>query len=133
MSKDQAPRDGLWLLVDKLQEDLESLENKVDDTSTTVTELNTLLPILSASLEKVNTTLLGVSNDGLLFKVQQIQTDVTDVSKDVKQLKIEINKLVNSKDPRQLKLARWRTIGKVAGFLALVGPGFLAFIHTFFN
>ena len=128
--------DGVWWILDRIQNDLDRLDEKWDANIASMARVTENLATVSTKVQELNSLL--VSNDrGSTSVVSQLN----DVTSDVKDIKVLLSSLresldavksqVGVKTPKEVQIERLKTLGSAMGMLALVIPGILSFLRDY--
>lgn len=111
---------GVSASVKILTQTVAEMEEKLDKTMESHVEVRHSVTGLSNDLAKMTKTLsIGNGQPSVLAQLHSLHEDVK-----------SLKKVLGAKTPDELRTERYRAIGKVAGLIALVAPGILAFIQS---
>lgn len=129
MSEDQ-DKHGIWFILDKIQKDIDRIDEKWDSHIVTTTQLSSNLTTLSQRVAEL-TKLLTVDNGkpSIISQLDAVKRSVDSVKTDL----VTIQKHIGVKhiEKKKLSTARWQTIGKIVGLLTIAGPGIISFLNMF--
>lgn len=128
MPADRSNRDPMWYVLEDMQEDVRLLSAKFETQLVETTKIGAGVGQLSSKVNDLSHILL--KDNGKPSIVSQLSVLNSEV-KDLKSILEVIQKQVGVKTPEELRIERWKTLGKVAAAATAVVPGLLAFIHTF--
>jgi septation ring formation regulator EzrA len=128
--------EGMWWVLDRIQDDLDKMEDKWDANIASMTKVTENLAVVSTKVQEVN-KLLTV-DDGSPSVVTQLRAVTSDV-KDIKQLLNSLRESVDAvkeqtganKTPKEVQVERLKAWGSTVGMLALVVPGLISFVRDF--
>lgn len=128
--------EGMWWVLDRIQDDLDKMEDKWDANIASMTKVTENLAVVSTKVQEVN-KLLTV-DDGSPSVVTQLRAVTSDV-KDIKQLLNSLRESVDAvkeqtganKTPKEVQIERLKAWGSTVGMLALVVPGLISFVRDF--
>jgi hypothetical protein len=126
----------MWWVLDRIQDDLDKMEDKWDANIASMTKVTENLAVVSTKVQEVN-KLLTV-DDGSPSVVTQLRAVTSDV-KDIKQLLNSLRESVDAvkeqtganKTPKEVQVERLKAWGSTVGMLALVVPGLISFVRDF--
>jgi hypothetical protein len=102
---------AIWFILDRIQDDVSKLHDKWEDNIITSTKLTENLHTLTSGVVEVRQLMLDLRGD-----IEGLQ----------KHLGV-------SKTKGELRLERWKSIGKLAGLGMLILPGILSFLMRVFS
>jgi septation ring formation regulator EzrA len=128
--------EGMWWVLDRIQDDLDKMEDKWDANIASMTKVTENLAVVSTKVQEVN-KLLTV-DDGSPSVITQLRAVTSDV-KDIKQLLNSLRESVDAvkeqtganKTPKEVQVERLKAWGSTVGMLALVVPGLISFVRDF--
>jgi hypothetical protein len=128
--------EGMWWVLDRIQDDLDKMEDKWDANIASMTKVTENLAVVSTKVQEVN-KLLTV-DDGSPSVITQLRAVTSDV-KDIKQLLNSLRESVDAvkeqtganKTPKEVQIERLKAWGSTVGMLALVVPGLISFVRDF--
>lgn len=134
----------MLFILNDIKDELQTIDNKLDRhtiesarngqrISTIELEVNKLTkvvqtgngqPSLIVRVSELSNKIDMVKDNQTQFSehLRAVSDSLTDLNKVVENMR----QAVGAKTPEELKLEKWKTVGKLAGLLALVLPGFLA-------
>jgi wyosine [tRNA(Phe)-imidazoG37] synthetase (radical SAM superfamily) len=118
----------MWYVLDSIQDDINRLSSKSDEQLVATTRLVENLNSVTKQVVELNH--LITKDNGKPCVVSQLNSVTAEV-KELKSMLASVQKQVGVKTPEELRLERMKTIGRVAGAVAAVAPGIIAFIHVF--
>lgn len=128
--------DGIWWILDRIQNDLDRLEEKWDVNISSMAKVTENLATVSTKVQELNKLL--VSNEGGTTSVVSQLNDVTSDVKDIKALLGSLRESLDAvksqvgvKTPKEVQVERLKVWGSAMGMLALVIPGILSFIRDY--
>jgi chromosome segregation ATPase len=111
---------GVSASVRVLTQTVGEIEEKLDKHIESHREVRQSVHNLSADLGKMTKVLsLGNGQPSVLAQLHSLHEDVK-----------SLKRVLGAKTPDELRTERYRAVGKVAGLIALVAPGILAFIQS---
>lgn len=125
----------IWFILEKIQKDIDRIDEKQDSQLVTSTRLITQVDAVSTKVLELN-KLLTVDNGrpSIVSKLNNLAQDVTETKTLISKLHEElaiVQHHVGIKTPKEVSIERWKTVGKVGVATAAVIPGILSFIHEF--
>ena len=145
-------KDALWTLLLEVKEEFRAYEQRVDahlvqsssdrqrlDVHMASEEVDRQhLRHLCSQVQLLNKLIThGNGQDSVLTKLARLETEMSEVRTDTHENKVNIKALVQAlldddDDPDVSEHAaakeKWVAVGKVAGFIALISPGIMAFL-----
>lgn len=128
----ETKNDALWYVLDKIQKDIDKIDEKWDTHILSTAKLSHELQTVSGKVSELNklltvdngkpsiiTQLRDVSND-----INSVKTAVTAIQQDLEAVKVH----VGIKDPTEVRMEKLKNIGKTIGVVGLTLPGILTFI-----
>jgi len=139
MPEEKKPRpvgpDGMWWVLDRIQDDLDRMDEKWDANIASMTKVTENLATMTSKVQELNKLLtVDDQNPGVLTQLRTVTSDVKDIKQLLGSLRESVDAVkaqTGTKTPKEVQLAKLRAIGSVAGMLTLVIPGILSFIHNF--
>lgn len=139
MPEEKKPRpvgpDGMWWVLDRIQDDLDRMDEKWDANIASMTKVTENLATITSKVQELNKLLtVDDQHPGVLTQLRTVTSDVKDIKQLLGSLRESVDAVkahTGTKTPKEVQLAKLRAIGSVAGMLTLVIPGILSFIHTF--
>lgn len=134
--------DPLWYILEKIQKDIDRIEEKQDTHLVTSTKLISQLDGLAVKVTELN-KLLTMDNGkpSIVSQVNLMVAQVRQSSDEVTEIKSLVNKLgtdlqavqthIGVPTPKEVSVERWKTLGLIGAAFAGVLPGVLSFIHNF--
>jgi len=135
--------DPVWYILDKIQKDIDRIDEKWDSYLVQSTKLISNLEAVSAKVAELNKLLTQDNGkpsivsqmNSLSLKLQNTTDDVIEIKSLVQKLSTDLERVQKSlgvKTPKEVSIERWKTIGKIGVALVAVLPGILSFFHNFF-
>lgn len=133
--------DPVWFILDKIQKDIDRMDEKQDEHLIASTKLSHQLDTMAVKVGELN-KLLTVDNGkpSVVSQLSNVSNQIDTTAKAVTETKELVAKLTTEvsavqtqlgmKTPKEVRAERWKAVGLIGGgFLATV-PGILAFIHS---
>lgn len=125
-------KNALWYVLDKIQKDIDKIDEKWDTHILSTAKLSHELQSVSGKVVELNKLL--THDNGKPSIVSQLR----DVSHDINQVKTTVNTIkedleavkshVGIKDAKEVRLEKMKNVGKAIGVIGLTLPGILSFI-----
>ncbi len=134
--------DPIWFILEKIQKDIDRMDEKQEEYLVASTKLITQLDIITSKVVEMN-KLLTLDNgkpsiitqlNSLSHQIGATSTDVRATKDLVSELKTEVTDLqkqLGVKTPKEVRIEKWKTAGVVVTGLIATIPGILSFIHSF--
>ncbi len=136
------PVDPVWYILEKIQKDIDRMDEKQDAHLVASTKLGSQLETMATKVVEMNKLLtLDNGKPSILSQLNQLSNQIGRTSTEVTETKQLVSKLsgdvaavqahIGMKTPKEVAIERWKTIGKLGAAFFVVLPGILAFIHSF--
>ncbi len=134
--------DPVWFILDKIQKDIDRMDEKQDEHLVASTRLSHQLDTMSVKVGELN-KLLTVDNGkpSVVSQLNSVSNQIRTTALDVTETKGlvakltqdvgEVQKQLGMKTPKEVRVERWKTAGLIGGGLLATLPGILSFIHSF--
>lgn len=134
--------DPVWYILEKIQKDLDRIDEKQETNLVTSTKLSSQLETMSGKVAEMN-KLLTMDNGrpSIVSQLSSVSSQIRTSSAEVTEIKGLVSKLstdlsavqahIGMKTPEKVAIERWKTAGKVGVALTAILPGILSFIHSF--
>ena len=128
-------RDAMWYVLEKIQKDIDRIDEKQDSQLVRSTQVNSTLEQLANKVSELNRML--TYDNGKPSIVSQLRTstgELQEIKSLVNKLNVELVEVKNTlgiKTPKEVSVERWKTAGKVAIAISAILPGILSFVHDF--
>lgn len=127
----------LWYVLDKIQKDIDKIDEKWDTHILSTVKLSHDLQSMSGTVQALNKLL--TQDNGK----PSIVTQLREVSQDLNFVKTTVNSIqhdlevvkshVGIKDAKEVRLEKMKNVGKAIGVVGLTLPGILSFLAGLFT
>lgn len=127
--------ESLWFILEKIQKDIDRIEEKQTETLLSSANLNAKvmnqLDGVSTKVQELNKLLtLDNGKPSIVSRLDKLAQHVVSIETNIAAIKEHVG--LKTKDPKEVAVERYKTIGKIGVATAAVIPGILSFIHSFF-
>jgi len=129
--------EAVWKILLEIKEDAKTHGQVLEKHLEEVPEDRAHLRMLCTQVQQLNKLItLGNGQESVLTKLARVETEISEVKTDIKENRENVRSLVqvlitDKETPHVSKVdvskVRWVAVSKIAIFLALLVPGFLAF------
>lgn len=134
--------DPVWFILDKIQKDIDRMDEKQDEHLIASMKLTSQLDTISNKVVEMNKLLtLDNGKPSIVSQLNNLANQISNTAADVSETKSLVAKLASEvssvqqqlgiKTPKEVRVERWKTIGLIGGGFMATIPGILSFIHSF--
>jgi len=127
--------DGMWWILDRVQNDLDKMDQKWDVNIAAMARVTENLNSVSVKVQELN-KLLTIDNGkpSVITQLRDVTTDVREIKTLIHGLKddlVAVKTQTGTRTPKEVQIERLKTAAAIAGMLTLIIPGILSFLHQF--
>lgn len=127
--------DALWWVLDRIQDDLNRMDEKWDENIAAMTRLTENLAVVSGKVQELN-KLLVVDNGkpSVVTQVREVTDEVRQVKELIHTLKVDVEAVKEqtiAKPHKEVQLEKFKTYGAIVGVVGLVIPTILSWFGYF--
>lgn len=127
--------DALWWVLDRIQDDLNRMDEKWDENIAAMTRLTENLAVVSGKVQELN-KLLVVDNGkpSVVTQVREVTDEVRQVKELIHTLKADVEAVKEqtiAKPHKEVQLEKFKTYGAIVGVVGLVIPTILSWFGYF--
>lgn len=124
--------EALWWVLDRIQDDLNRMDEKWDENIAAMTRLTENLAVVSGKVQDLN-KLLVVDNGkpSIVTQVRDVSDEVRQVKDLLHTLKVDVEAVKEqtiAKPHKDVQLEKFKTYGAIVGVVGLVIPGVLSIL-----
>ena len=134
--------DPVWFILDKIQKDIDRMDEKQDEHLIASMKLTSQLDTISSKVAELNKLLtLDNGKPSIVSQLNNLANQAGATATDVSETKALVAKLtaevaavqqqLGIKTPKEVRVERWKTAGLIGGAFMATLPGILSFIHSF--